>query len=110
MAQIGTGVPAVEKGRLQNGISNKSGLNPRGIDGAAGLLLEIAIPSGVVGVGVGIDNGPQCPPIGVENFLDLLPRLLVIAAVDEIDLRITEAVESHLGRTVDIVAVCTYLA
>ena len=63
--QVGTGIAAVEEGRLENRAADEGRLDALGKDAAAGLLLEIAVAAGVVGVGVGVDNGPEGPAVGV---------------------------------------------
>jgi len=104
MPQLLTRIAAVQKGRLQNGVAGKSTVNPRHVDFAPGLSLQIPVAADVVSVGVGVVDGGEVPAVGVQNLPDFTPRVLIIAAVDQADLLPVQPHQPDLRRTLDVIA------
>ena len=85
-------------------MAGKGALDPRGVDTASRLSLQISVAANMVGVGVGVVDGGQLPAVGVQMLADLAARVLIAAAVDETDLRALQPHQSDLRRALDIAA------
>ena len=104
VAQLPRREAAVEKGRLQQRVAGDVALDSGGVDGAAGLLLQILVAAHVVGVGVGVVDGGETPAVFVQVLAHLAARVLVAAAVDEADIRLVQADKADLGGAFDVIA------
>ena len=76
---------------------------------AARLGLEILVSADMIRVGMGIINGIQNPAVPIQNLLNLLSRIPVIAAVDEISPAVLGNRKPHLCGTLDIIGMVRYL-
>ena len=107
--QLPWGISAVEEGRLQQRVPREVAVDPRGIDSASGLSLQVSVSADMVGVGVGVVDGGELPSVFVQNLPHLASGFLVISAVDEADFRVAELYKPDLGRTLDVVAMLRHL-
>ena len=105
VAQVLAGVPAVQEGGLQNRVQGKGLLDAGGKDAASGLLLQILVAPDVVRVGVGVVDGGQPPPVGVQKLPDLPARVLVVSAVNETDVRAPQPHKADFGGALNVKAV-----
>lgn len=76
---------------------------------AARLFLDILVSADMVGIAMGVDDALDAPSVLPGNLQNLLRGLLVVAAVDEIDLVVRLPIYANLRRAVDVVALRTYL-
>ena len=76
---------------------------------AAGLFLDILVPADMIGSALGVDDAFDAPSVLSGNLQYLLRGLLVVSAVNEIDLVFRLPVYAYLRRAVYVVALRTYL-
>ena len=102
-------IAAIQERGLQDGMPGKIPLYPARKYRATGLLLNILISTDMVGIAMRIDDALDAPSVLPDNLQNLLRGLLVVAAVDEIDLVVRLPIYANLRRAVDVVALRTYL-
>ena len=73
------------------------------------LLLQIPISADMVGVGVRIDDRLQVPSVRVQYFTDLSARVLIVPAIDQINVFIIGRVNAYFGGAVYIPAFFPHL-
>ncbi len=86
VAQLTAGTAAVQKGRFQYGMSGKITFDARSIDAAPGLRLQVPVATDMVGVGVGVIDGGQLPPLDADHLIELVNAIeneLAIKVEDE---------------------------
>ena len=96
---------AVQQGGLQHRAAGDVLLHAGGVDGAAGLLLQVLVAADVVGVGMGVDDCGQLPALCIQNFLDFSAGILIVSAVDQPDIVITYAINADFGRSIDVIGI-----
>ena len=109
MPQFLTGIASVKKGWLQNRVFCESGLNAAGINFTSRLPLQIMVAPDMVRIGMSIQYGCQMPAVLIQNMPDLPPCILVIPAVNQIDIILIPNIDSYLCRTVYVIAPFTDL-
>ena len=93
---------AVQVGRLQDGVTGEGAVDAGGVDGAAGLALKVLVAADVVGVGMGVVDGPELPAIGVQHLAHPSPGVLVVAAVDQAHFPLAHLHQTDLGGALDV--------
>ena len=101
---VGAGITAVQESRLQLGMVRKIALDPRRINPASGLPLQIFVAADVVGIGVRVVDGSELPAVRVKNLADLAAGVLVVPTVDEADVLPVQADEADLRGALDVIA------
>ena len=86
VAQLSRRKTAVQEGRFQDGAFCEIPFDSLGKNFTAGFLLDKMISADVVRVGVGVDNPRKTPSALFQDPQKLASRVLVVSAVDQVDL------------------------
>lgn len=87
----------------------ESSFNASCENGAACLLMDVAVAADMVCVAMSVDDAFYSPAILIRNSQHLFPGFLVVAAVNEIYVGVGLPVNTDFCRTIYIVALSTYL-
>jgi hypothetical protein len=109
MPQILTRITAVKEGRLQYRVFRECRLYAAGINLTSRLPLQIFVPANMVCIGVGIQYGSQMPAVLIQYLPDLPPGILIIPAVNQIDMIPVRNIDTDLCRAVYVIAFLTDL-
>ena len=102
MAQILTGIAAIQERRLQNRAARKRRFDAVGKNTAAGLLLKIAGSADVISVRVRDVYASQRTSALVEQLAHAPAGLLIVTAVDQPNVGIRLLPKANFRRAVDI--------
>ena len=86
VAQLSRRKTAVQEGRFQDGAFGEMSFDSLGKNFTAGFLLDKMVSADVVRVGVGVDNPRKTPSALFQDPQELASRVLVVSAVDQVDL------------------------
>ncbi len=109
MPQVLTGIAAIKKRRLENRVFCESRLYAAGINLTSRLSLQITIAADMICIGMGIQYGCQMPAVLIKDLPDLPPRILVISAVNQLDIIFVLNITPYLCRTIYIITFLTDL-
>jgi hypothetical protein len=84
-------------------------INARSKNPAASSLLQKSVPTDVIGVGMRAENPAKPPSLSLYDLQDLLCSVFIVATVNEANRSLSHVINSHLGRTVNIVRIFSYL-